>query len=352
MILVTGGAGFIGANFVLDWLSGSDEPIVNLDKLTYAGNLGSLASLRGDPRHVFVRGDIADRALVDALLTEHRPRAIVNFAAESHVDRSIHGPSDFIATNVVGTFTLLDAARAYWNALPEGERGALRFLHVSTDEVYGTLNPDDPPFCESTPYAPNSPYSASKAAADHLARAYHHTYGLPVLTTNCSNNYGPLQFPEKLVPLMIVHALSGKPLPVYGDGRNIRDWLYVGDHCSAIRAVLERGRPGETYTIGGNAQMSNLEVVHAICAILHELAPGREYAKLITFVKDRPGHDRRYAIDASKIRRELSWAPAETFNTGMRRCVQWYLDNEAWLASVTTREYQKWISLNYAVTPA
>jgi len=352
MILVTGGAGFIGANFVLDWLEKATEPVVNLDKLTYAGNLGSLAALRGDPRHVFVRGDIGDRAQVDALLALHRPRAIVNFAAESHVDRSIHGPAAFVETNVVGTFTLLDAARAYWSALPEGERAAFRFLHVSTDEVYGSLGPDDPAFTETTPYAPNSPYSASKAAADHFVRAYRHTYGLPTLTTNCSNNYGPRQFPEKLVPLMIVNALSGKPLPIYGDGRNVRDWLYVGDHCTAIRAVLAGGRPGETYNVGGNAEMSNLDVVHAVCRMLGELAPGRDYASLITFVRDRPGHDRRYAIDATKIRRELSWLPAESFATGMRRTVQWYLGNEPWLAAVTSGEYQKWMSLNYALGDA
>jgi len=352
MILVTGGAGFIGANFVLDWLEKATEPVVNLDKLTYAGNLGSLAALRGDPRHVFVRGDIGDRAQVDALLALHRPRAIVNFAAESHVDRSIHGPAAFVETNVVGTFTLLDAARAYWSALPEGERVAFRFLHVSTDEVYGSLGPDDPAFTETTPYAPNSPYSASKAAADHFVRAYRHTYGLPTLTTNCSNNYGPRQFPEKLVPLMIVNALSGKPLPIYGDGRNVRDWLYVGDHCTAIRAVLAGGRPGETYNVGGNAEMSNLDVVHAVCRMLGELAPGRDYASLITFVRDRPGHDRRYAIDATKIRRELSWLPAESFATGMRRTVQWYLGNEPWLAAVTSGEYQKWMSLNYALGDA
>jgi dTDP-glucose 4,6-dehydratase len=352
MILVTGGAGFIGANFVLDWLLRCDEPVVNLDKLTYAGNLGSLAALRGDARHIFARGDIGDRARVDALLAQHRPRAIVNFAAESHVDRSIHGPAAFVETNVVGTFSLLEAARAFWSALPDAERAAFRFLHISTDEVFGSLGPDDPPFTEMTPYAPNSPYSASKAAADHLVRAYHHTYGLPTLTTNCSNNYGPRQFPEKLIPLMIVNALAGKALPVYGDGRNVRDWLYVGDHCAAIRAVLAAGRPGETYAVGGNAEMSNLAVVNEICRILAELAPGPDYARLVTFVPDRPGHDRRYAIDASKIRRELGWAPGETFVTGMRRTVRWYLDNGEWLAGVTSREYQKWISLNYAPAAA
>jgi len=352
MILVTGGAGFIGANFVLDWLERTGEGLVNLDKLTYAGNLGSLAALRGDARHLFVHGDIGDRAEVDALLAQHRPRAVVNFAAESHVDRSIHGPAAFVETNIVGTFALLEATRAYCATLSDGERAAFRFLHVSTDEVYGSLGPDDPPFSETTPYAPNSPYSASKAAADHLVRAYHHTYGLPTLTTNCSNNYGPRQFPEKLIPLMIVNALAGKPLPVYGDGRNVRDWLYVGDHCAAIRAVLAGGRPGETYNVGGNAEMTNLDVVGTICRILGELAPGRDYASLITFVKDRPGHDRRYAIDASKIRRALDWTPAESFATGMRRTVQWYLDNGAWLAAVTSGEYQKWMSLNYAAGDA
>jgi dTDP-glucose 4,6-dehydratase len=347
MILVTGGAGFIGANFVHDWLAADGEPVVNLDKLTYAGNLGNLEGLADDARHEFVRGDIGDRALVESLLARHRPRAIVNFAAESHVDRSIHGPAEFIATNVVGTFTLLDATRAWWAALPPSEREAFRFLHVSTDEVYGSLGPDDPAFSETTAYAPNSPYSASKAASDHLVRAYHHTYGLPVLTTNCSNNYGPRQFPEKLIPLMIVNALAGKPLPVYGDGQNVRDWLYVGDHCTAIRTVLAGGRPGETYNVGGNAEMKNLDVVHTLCAILAELVPGRDYAALVTYVRDRPGHDRRYAIDARKIRRELGWSPAETFASGMRRTVQWYLDHADWLDAVTSKEYQKWISLNY-----
>ena len=352
MILVTGGAGFIGANFVLDWLERTGEGLVNLDKLTYAGNLGSLAPLRGDARHVFVRGDIGDRAAVDALLAQHRPRAVVNFAAESHVDRSIHGPAAFVETNIVGTFALLEATRAYCSTLSDAERAAFRFLHVSTDEVYGSLGPDDPPFSETTPYAPNSPYSASKAAADHLVRAYHHTYGLPTLTTNCSNNYGPRQFPEKLIPLMIVNALAGKPLPVYGDGRNVRDWLYVGDHCAAIRAVLAGGCPGGTYNVGGNAELSNLDVVETVCRMLGELVPGRDYASLVTFVKDRPGHDRRYAIDASKIRRELSWAPAESFASGMQRTVQWYLDNGAWLDAVTSGEYQKWITLNYAASAA
>jgi dTDP-glucose 4,6-dehydratase len=348
MILVTGGAGFIGANFILDWCAASAEPVVNLDKLTYAGNLGNLAALKGDSRHLFVHGDIGDRAQVETLLSAHRPRAVLNFAAESHVDRSIHGPAEFIATNVVGTFALLDAVRGYWSALPEPERSRFRFLHVSTDEVYGSLGAADPAFHEATPYAPNSPYAASKAGSDHLVRAYQHTYGLPTLTTNCSNNYGPRQFPEKLIPLMIHNATAGKSLPVYGDGQNVRDWLYVGDHCAAIRTVLEHGRPGETYNIGGGAELTNLEVVRALCRIIAELKPGRDYAAQITFVKDRAGHDRRYAIDASKIRRELGWAPAETFESGLARTVRWYLDNEAWLAAVTSKEYQKWISLNYA----
>jgi dTDP-glucose 4,6-dehydratase len=348
MILVTGGAGFIGANFILDWCAASAEPVVNLDKLTYAGNLGNLAALKGDSRHVFVRGDIGDRAQVETLLSAHRPRAVLNFAAESHVDRSIHGPAEFIATNVVGTFALLDAVRGYWSVLPEPERSRFRFLHVSTDEVYGSLGAADPAFHEATAYAPNSPYAASKAGSDHLVRAYQHTYGMPTLTTNCSNNYGPRQFPEKLIPLMIHNAIVGKPLPVYGDGQNVRDWLYVGDHCAAIRLVLERGRAGETYNIGGSAELTNLEVVRALCRIIAELKPGRDYAAQITFVKDRAGHDRRYAIDAAKIRRELGWAPAETFESGLARTVRWYLDNEAWLAAVTSKEYQKWISLNYA----
>jgi dTDP-glucose 4,6-dehydratase len=352
LILVTGGAGFIGANFVLDWCASRSEPLVNLDLLTYAGNLGNLAPLRDDPRHVFVRGDIGDRALVADLLARHRPRAIVHFAAESHVDRSIHGPAAFITTNVVGTFTLLDAVRAHWTALPEIERASFRFLHVSTDEVYGSLGPDDPAFTETSAYAPNSPYAASKAGSDHLIRAYHHTYGLPTLTSNCSNNYGPRQFPEKLIPLMIVNALAGRPLPVYGDGRNVRDWLYVGDHCAALATILERGRPGETYNVGGNAEMANIDVVQTLCRVLAELVPGRDYMQLITFVKDRPGHDRRYAIDASKLRRETGWAPRETFETGLRRTVRWYLDNDDWVRSVTTREYQQWISLNYASAAA
>ena len=348
MILVTGGAGFIGANFVLDWLAHEREPVVNLDKLTYAGNLRSLAPLAGDARHVFVRGDIGDQAAVSALLERHRPRAVVNFAAETHVDRSIRGPAAFIDTNVVGTFALLDCVRQWWSSLGGDERDGFRFLHVSTDEVYGSLGPDDPPFSETTPFAPNSPYAASKASSDHLVRAYHHTYGLPTLTTNCSNNYGPLQFPEKLVPLMIVNAISGKPLPVYGDGRNVRDWLYVGDHCAAIRRVLARGRPGETYNIGGNAEKANIDVVRTLCRLVGARRPEVDCERLITFVADRPGHDRRYAIDATRIRRELNWSPAETFETGLARTVDWYLDNGAWLASVQNAEYRQWVDLNYA----
>ncbi len=352
MILVTGGAGFIGANFVLDWRAEGQEPVVNVDKLTYAGNLGSLAALKDDSGHHFVRADIGDRATIAALLAAHRPRAIVNFAAESHVDRSIHGPAAFIDTNIVGTFALLETARAHWSSLPEPERSQFRFLHVSTDEVYGSLAPDADGFCETTPYAPNSPYSASKAASDHLVRAYHHTYGLPTLTTNCSNNYGPLQFPEKLIPLMIVNAIAGKPLPVYGDGKNVRDWLYVGDHCAAIRTVLARGAPGATYNIGGNAEKTNIEVVHTLCRILAEQRPGRDYAAQISFVRDRPGHDRRYAIDSSKIRSELGWTPRETFESGLARTVRWYLDHAAWLQAVSSGEYHKWISLNYTGEPA
>ncbi len=350
MILVTGGAGFIGANFVLDWLKGSDEPVLNLDALTYAGNLENLASLQNDPRHVFVHGDICDRTLLDRLFAEHAPRAIVHFAAESHVDRSIHGPGAFVRTNVEGTFTLLEAARAYWSGLPANAREGFRFLHVSTDEVYGSLGPYDPAFTETKTYEPNSPYSASKAASDHLVRAWHHTYGLPVLTTNCSNNYGPCQFPEKLIPLMIVNALAGKPLPVYGDGLNVRDWLYVGDHCSAIREVLARGRSGETYNIGGWNEMANIEIVRTVCGLLDALRPdpagSRE--RLIAHVTDRPGHDRRYAIDARKIERELGWRPAETFASGIRKTVEWYLDNPAWLANVQSGAYRDWVSRNYA----
>ncbi|MCE2656654.1 MAG: dTDP-glucose 4,6-dehydratase [Rubrivivax sp.] len=350
MILVTGGAGFIGSNFVLGWLAHHDEPVINLDALTYAGNLRNLSSLQGDTRHRFVRGDITDRALVDGLLAEHRPRAIVHFAAESHVDRSIHGPLAFIKTNVDGTYTLLEAARAFWQALPADEKAGFRFHHVSTDEVYGSLRPGDPAFTESHPYEPNSPYSASKAASDHLVRAWHHTYGLPVVTTNCSNNYGPYHFPEKLIPLMIVNALAGKPLPVYGDGQQIRDWLYVTDHCSAIRAVLARGRLGETYNIGGWNEKPNIEIVHTICALLDELRPHAEgsYQRLVTYVADRPGHDRRYAIDARKIERELGWRPAETFETGIRKTVQWYLDHADWVADVQSGGYREWVDRNYA----
>jgi dTDP-glucose 4,6-dehydratase len=349
MVLVTGGAGFIGSNFVLDWLARSDEPVLNLDALTYAGNTENLQSLAGDGRHVFVHGDICDRALVDRLLATHRPRAIVHFAAESHVDRSIHGPAEFIRTNVEGTFTLLEAARAHWSSLAGADREAFRFLHVSTDEVYGSLGKDDPAFRESDAYEPNSPYSASKAASDHLVRAWHHTYGLPVLTTNCSNNYGPFHFPEKLIPLMIVNALAGKPLPVYGDGQQVRDWLYVQDHCSAIREVLERGRLGETYNVGGWNEKPNLEIVHAVCALLDELSPHAEgpYARLIRHVTDRPGHDRRYAIDASKIERELGWRPAETFESGLRKTVRWYLDHADWVERVQTGAYREWLTANY-----
>ncbi|MBL0142234.1 MAG: dTDP-glucose 4,6-dehydratase [Betaproteobacteria bacterium] len=347
-ILVTGGAGFIGSNFILDWLAAGGEAVVTLDKLTYAGNLANLASVSEDSRHRFVQGDIADQAAVEALLAKHRPRAIVHFAAESHVDRSIHGPGEFVQTNVVGTFKLLEAARGYWQSLAGAEREGFRFLHVSTDEVYGSLSEADPAFSETTPYAPNSPYSASKAGSDHLVRAYHHTYGLPVLTTNCSNNYGPFQFPEKLVPLMIANSLEGKPLPVYGDGRQVRDWLYVGDHCEAIRMVLARGRPGEVYNIGGNAEKRNLEVVHALCDALERVRP-REggYRALIAYVADRPGHDRRYAIDAGKIRAQLGWAPRETFESGLARTVGWYLDNAAWVAGVKSGEYRRWIEANY-----
>ena len=348
-ILVTGGAGFIGSNFVLDWLAQSDEPVVNLDKLTYAGNLGNLLTLQGNPAHHFVHGDINDRALVERLLIEHRPRAIVHFAAESHVDRSIHGPADFIETNIGGTFSLLEAARAYWLDLEAAERERFRFLHVSTDEVYGTLGPDDPPFTETTAYAPNSPYAASKAASDHLVRAYHHTYRLPTVTTNCSNNYGPFQFPEKLIPLMINHALQGKPLPVYGDGKQVRDWLYVGDHCAAVRTVLERGRLGETYNIGGNAEKKNLDVVRTLCAALDAARPRASgtYGDLVTFVTDRPGHDRRYAIDATKVRSELGWRPLESFDTGLAKTVRWYLDHAEWVAQVQSGDYQNWIERNY-----
>ncbi|MGA8865265.1 MAG: dTDP-glucose 4,6-dehydratase [Gallionella sp.] len=350
MILVTGGAGFIGSNFVLDWLVQNDEAVVNLDKLTYAGNLENLAALKDDPRHIFVRGDIGDASVVGELLAAHRPRAVVNFAAESHVDRSIHGPEDFIQTNIVGTFHLLDVVRAYWSGLAAEQKNGFRFLHVSTDEVYGSLAKDEPPFSETRRYEPNSPYSASKAASDHLVRAYHHTYGLPVLTTNCSNNYGPYHFPEKLIPLMIVNALAGKPLPVYGDGQQVRDWLYVKDHCSAIRRVLEAGRAGEVYNIGGRNEKANLDIVHTVCALLDELRPradGKSYREQIAFVTDRPGHDRRYAIDARKIERELGWKPMETFETGIRKTVQWYLDNQDWVSNVQSGSYRQWIAKNY-----
>ncbi|MGR9086947.1 MAG: dTDP-glucose 4,6-dehydratase [Gammaproteobacteria bacterium] len=350
-ILVTGGAGFIGSNFVLDWFDHSDETVINLDKLTYAGNLENLTSLAGDPRHHFVMGDIGDKELVIRLLDQYQPRAIVNFAAESHVDRSIHGPEDFIQTNVVGTFHLLEAARNYRDRLPDGTKSNFRFLHVSTDEVYGSLGEEEPAFSETRRFEPNSPYSASKAASDHLVRAYHHTYGLPALTSNCSNNYGPFHFPEKLIPLVIHNALAGKALPIYGDGRQIRDWLYVKDHCSAIRRILDAGRPGETYNIGGWNEKTNLEVVHTLCAILDVIRPradGQPYRSQISFVKDRPGHDRRYAIDATKVEKELGWKPAETFESGIRKTVEWYLDNPQWVDSVTSGQYRDWISKQYA----
>ena len=351
MILVTGGAGFIGGNFVLDWLANpTAESIINLDKLTYAGNLETLDSLKSDPRHIFVHGDISDKELVTKLLKEHQLRAIVNFAAESHVDRSIHGPAEFVQTNIVGTFNLLECARSYWNALDESKKSAFRFHHVSTDEVYGSLSSTAPAFMETHPYEPNSPYSASKAASDHLVRAWFHTYGLPVVTTNCSNNYGPYHFPEKLIPLVILNALKNKPLPIYGDGQQVRDWLYVGDHCSAIREVLAKGKLGETYNIGGWNEKANIDVVKTICQILDELKPradGKTYAEQITFVKDRPGHDRRYAIDASKIKHELGWRPAETFNTGIKKTVQWYLDNPAWVEGVVSGSYREWLQKQY-----
>ena len=354
MILVTGGAGFIGANFVLDWIEATGEPVLNLDALTYAGNRESLRSLDRDARHVFVHGDICDRALLDRLFTEHRPRAVVHFAAESHVDRSIHGPAAFIRTNVEGTFTLLEAARAYWTALDAPSRAAFTFNHVSTDEVYGSLAPGEAPFTEQHVYEPNSPYSASKAASDHLARAWHQTYGLPVTTTNCSNNYGPYHFPEKLIPLIIVNALAGKPLPVYGDGQQVRDWLYVKDHCSAIREVLARGTPGETYNIGGWNEKPNLEIVQTICSLLDEMRPDPQgpYARLVTHVKDRPGHDRRYAIDARKLERELGWKPAETFETGIRKTVRWYLEHADWVAHVQSGAYRDWVATNYSARDA
>jgi dTDP-glucose 4,6-dehydratase len=350
-ILVTGGAGFIGSNFVLGWVDQCSDSAVNLDRLTYAGNLENLASLDSPDRHHFVLGDIADRRLLDQLLSEHKPQAVVNFAAESHVDRSIHGPEDFIQTNIVGTFRLLEAVHQYWIGLAEPDKSDFRFLHVSTDEVYGSLKKDAPPFSETNRYEPNSPYSASKAASDHLVRAWHHTYGLPVLTTNCSNNYGPYHFPEKLIPLMIVNALAGKPLPIYGDGQQIRDWLYVKDHCNAIRRVLEAGRPGETYNIGGWNEKPNIEIVQTICALLDELRPrldGKSYATQIQFVADRPGHDRRYAIDARKIEKELGWRPAETFESGIRKTVQWYLDNPEWVQHVQSGAYRDWVQKQYA----
>ena len=348
-LLVTGGAGFIGSNFVLDWLAQSDEPLVNLDKLTYAGNMENLAALAGDARHVFVQGDVCDRSLIDHLLATHRPRAIVHFAAESHVDRSIHGPGEFMRTNIDGTFTLLEAARAHWSSLNEAEARQFRFHHVSTDEVYGSLAPDDPPFTETSPYQPNSPYSASKAASDHLVRAWLHTYGLPVTISNCSNNYGPFHFPEKLIPLVITNALAGKPLPIYGDGLQVRDWLYVTDHCSAIRRILEAGQPGEVYNVGGWNEMTNIEIVTTILRLLDELRPdpAGSYARLITYVADRPGHDRRYAIDARKIERELGWRPAEVFATGVRKTVEWYLANQDWVGRVTSGEYRQWLDCNY-----
>ncbi|MEY4725624.1 MAG: dTDP-glucose 4,6-dehydratase [Pseudomonadota bacterium] len=349
-LLVTGCAGFIGSNFVQTWLKSVDETVLNLDKLTYAGNLANLKALEGDKRHVFVQGDIGDRVLVSKLLAEYRPRAVLNFAAESHVDRSIHGPGDFIQTNIVGTFNLLESVRAYWQDLTEAPKETFRFLHVSTDEVYGTLSPTDPAFAETKAFEPNSPYSASKAASDHLVRAWHHTYGLPVLTTNCSNNYGPYHFPEKLIPLVIHNALAGKRLPIYGDGQQVRDWLYVEDHCRAIGRVLEAGKLGETYNIGGWNEKTNLDVVNTLCAVLDELKPradGKHYAEQITYVKDRPGHDRRYAIDARKIESELGWTPQETFETGIRKTVQWYLANQEWVEGVTSGSYRQWVGKQY-----
>jgi dTDP-glucose 4,6-dehydratase len=351
LILVTGGAGFIGSNFILQWMVSERARVLNLDKLTYAGNLSNLRAVEAGPRYRFEQGDIVDRDFLRTLLRREQPRAIVHFAAESHVDRSIHGPDDFVRTNVNGTFSLLEEARAYWSALPEAERASFRFLHVSTDEVYGSLGPDDPAFCESTPYAPNSPYSASKAASDHLVRAYYHTYGLPVLTTNCSNNYGPYQFPEKLIPLMILNACAGKALPVYGDGKNVRDWLYVEDHCRAIRTVLSNGRAGETYNIGGHSEKKNLEIVGAICELLDELRPkdpAVPHRQLVTFVKDRAGHDRRYAMDARKIERELNWRPLETFESGIQKTVRWYVEHEDWVRDVTSGSYRQWIAKHYA----
>jgi dTDP-glucose 4,6-dehydratase len=352
LILVTGGAGFIGSNFVLDWLAAVGEPLVTLDKLTYAGNLQNLAGVCDDARHTFIRGDIGDCSLVDGILQAHRPRAIVHFAAESHVDRSIHSPGDFIDTNVVGTFALLEAARAYCATLARYEQERFRFVHVSTDEVYGSLAPDDPPFTESTPYAPNSPYAASKAASDHLVRAYHHTYALPAIITNCSNNYGPYQFPEKLIPLAILNALEGASIPIYGDGLNVRDWLYVADHCEAVRTVLARGRPGETYNIGGASECTNINLVEALCAVFDAIRPHvAPHSKLIRFVEDRPGHDRRYAIDAAKIRSELGWQPKQRLDAGLRATVDWYLANTQWVQAVMTGEYRRWIETNYAERP-
>jgi dTDP-glucose 4,6-dehydratase len=350
MVLITGGAGFIGSNLVHYWMHTTNDVVVNVDSLTYAGNLQNLAEIAGDPRHVFLRADIGNIQAISRILKTHRPSAVINLAAESHVDRSIHDPDAFIDTNVVATHRLLKAVYSHWSALTGAERDDFRFLHVSTDEVYGSLETDDPPFRETTPYAPNSPYAASKAASDHLVRAWHHTYGLPVLTTNCSNNYGPFQFPEKLIPLVIGCALAGKPLPVYGDGRQIRDWLYVGDHCAAIRCVLERGLPGETYNIGASNEMTNLDVLHRICGLLDEGKPrpdGRSYREQIRFVKDRPGHDRRYGIDASKIKRELGWKPAETFESGLSKTIRWYLENEEWVANVTSHAYRDWIAFHY-----
>ena len=346
-ILVTGGAGFIGSNFILHWLEREQAPVINLDKLTYAGNLANLASIEDESRHVFVRGDINDGDLVRNLLKSYSPSAIIHFAAESHVDRSIHNADEFIRTNILGTFTLLEEARSYWTSLAASEKSGFRFVQVSTDEVFGSLKPEDPAFSEVTPYAPNSPYSASKASADHLVRAFHHTYGLPTLTSNCSNNYGPYQFPEKLIPLMIHNALHGKPLPVYGDGLNVRDWLYVEDHCEAIRQILRKGVPGQTYNVGGNHEQTNIDIVRGICSILGDLRPGVAYESLITYVKDRPGHDRRYAIDSTKIQREIGWMPRESFRSGMLKTVQWYLENENWVSSITTGAYREWIALNY-----
>ncbi len=350
-ILVTGGSGFIGSNFILQWLKLEGTPVINLDKLTYAGNPRNLLQVSSDPRYSFTLGDVCDRELVRQLFKLHQPRAVVHFAAESHVDRSIHGPDDFVRTNVFGTFCLLEEARSYCEGLKAQDREAFRFLHVSTDEVYGSLGPDDPPFRETTPYAPNSPYSASKAGSDHLVRAYHHTYGLPTLTTNCSNNYGPYQFPEKLIPLVILNARAGKPLPVYGDGQNVRDWIFVADHCEAVRTVLAKGTVGETYNIGGGSEKKNIEVVETICTILDQSCPGDPavpHRKLISFVKDRPGHDRRYAIDARKIERDLGWKPRESFETGMRKTVEWYLQNEEWVKDVTSGGYRKWIATQYS----